>query len=62
MSFEKVNQNSQIKRTILTDWTWGNPNYFFEINKNKTAIRKITIDPSGLMADVVLANNTYEIK
>lgn len=62
MSFQKENPNPSIKRTTLNDWTWGNPNYFFEIPKSKTLIRKITIDPSGLMADVRLENNSYEIK
>lgn len=62
MSFEKENPNPAIKRTVLKDWTWGNPNYFFEINKSKTTIKKVTIDPSGLMADVKRENNTYEIK
>lgn len=61
MSFEKENPTPEIKRTILKDWTWGNPNYFFEIDKEKTAIKKITIDPSGLMADVKPDNNSYEI-
>ena len=62
MSFEKENPTPEIKRTVLKDWAWGNPNYFFEINKSKTLIKKITIDPSGLMADVKRENNTYEIK
>lgn len=62
MSFEKENPIPEIKRTILKDWAWGNPNYFFEIDKEKTAIKKITIDPSGLMADVKPDNNSYEIK
>jgi hypothetical protein len=62
MSFEKENPTPEIKRTILKDWTWGNPNYFFEIDKDKTTIKKITIDSSGLMADVKPENNSYEIK
>ena len=62
MSFQKENPTPDIKRTALNDWTWGNPTYFFEIGKSKTAIKKITIDPSGLMADVKRENNTYEIK
>jgi aminopeptidase N len=62
MSFEKENPTPSIKRTVLKDWAWGNPNYFFEINKSKTTIKKVTIDPSGLMADVKKENNTYEIK
>jgi hypothetical protein len=62
MSFEKENPTPAIKRTILKDWAWGNPNYFFEIDKKKSEIKKITIDPSGLMADVKPENNSYEIK
>ena len=62
MNFEKENPTPNIKRTVLKDWAWGNPKYFFEINKNKTAIQKITIDASGLMADVKRENNTFEIK
>ena len=36
--------------------------YFFEIAKAKTSIKKITIDPSSLMADVKRDNNVYEVK
>ena len=62
MSFEKENQNSEIKRTVLSDWAWGFPTHEFSITKLKTAIKKITIDPSGLMADVKRENNIYELK
>ena len=62
MSFVKENPNQEIKRTILKDWTWGNPNYFFEIEKSKSNIKKITIDPNGLLADVKPDNNIFEIK
>ncbi|RAR72856.1 M1 family metallopeptidase [Flavobacterium aciduliphilum] len=62
MSFVKENQIPGSKRTVLNDWTWGNPNYSFEINSPKSSIKKITIDPNSLMADVNPSNNTYEIK
>ena len=62
MSFEKENPNPEAKRTILSDWAWANPTYEFTILKPKSSIKKITIDPSGLMADVKQADNTYEIK
>jgi hypothetical protein len=62
MSFEKENQKPAIKRTVLSDWTWANPIYFFEIPKAKSNIKKITIDPSALMADVKKDNNFYELK
>jgi len=62
MSFEKENPTSNIKRTILKDWSWGNPNYTFTIQKPKTTIRKINLNPSLLMADVKSSNDIYEIK
>jgi hypothetical protein len=66
MSFVKDNPSrsdgTAIKRTILNDWAWGNPNYHFKISTNKTNIKKIRIDPSGLMADVKKDNNVYEFK
>ncbi len=62
MSFQKDNPTPSIKRTTLNDWTWGNPNYQFTISRAKSDIKKITIDPSGLMADVKPENNLYEIK
>jgi Peptidase family M1 domain len=62
MSFEKENPNPAIKRTVLNDWAWAFPTYEFNISKNRTAIKKITIDPSTLMADVKQEDNSYEIK
>ncbi|WP_103998644.1 M1 family metallopeptidase [Flavobacterium urumqiense] len=62
MSFEKENPNPAVKRTVLKNWTWAHPTYEFAISKPKTTIKKISIDPSGLMADVKQANNVYEIK
>ena len=50
------------RRTVLKDWTWGDPNYFFEIPRAKADIKTITIDPSGLMADVKSENNIYPPK
>jgi len=62
MSFEKENPTPAIKRTVLNDWAWAYPTFEFSISKPKTAIRKITIDPSGLMADIKQSNNVYEVK
>ncbi|PRZ26324.1 M1 family metallopeptidase [Flavobacterium granuli] len=62
MSFEKENPNPSIKRTVLNDWAWAASNYDFTIAKAKNSIKKITIDPSGLMADVKQTNNVYEMK
>ncbi|RKR10021.1 peptidase M1-like protein [Flavobacterium sp. 90] len=62
MNYIKPNPNPNVKRTVLEDWAWAQSNYSFTIDKSKTAIKKITIDPSGLMADVKAANNVYEVK
>jgi hypothetical protein len=62
MSFVKENPNPTMKRTILGDWTWGNPNYTFWLPTDSKTIKKITIDPSGFMADVKRDNNVYELK
>lgn len=50
----------EVKRTVLSDWTWAASNYDFTIGKSKSTIKKITIDPSGLMADVKQENNVYK--
>ena len=62
MNFEKENPSPAIKRTVLADWAWAFPTTEFTIAKPKSTIKKITIDPSGLMADVKMADNTYELK
>lgn len=59
MSFEKDNPDASVKRTVLPDWAWAYPTYFFEIPKAQSSIQKITIDPSGLMADIKRDNNQY---
>lgn len=62
MSFEKENPTPAIKRTVAKDWAWAYPTYELTIGKPKSAIKKITIDPSGLLADVKPANNILEMK
>jgi hypothetical protein len=62
MHYVKAHNNPELKRTVLTDWTWGNPNYTFTLAATKNTIKKITLDPSGLMADIKKENNTFENK
>jgi hypothetical protein len=62
MRWEKENPYPNIPRTVLNGWDWAYPTFTFEISKPKNSIQAILIDPSGLMADVDLANNTYESK
>ena len=47
--------------TVLPDWAWAYPNYSFVLKKDKR-IKSIVIDDSGLMADINLENNTYDLK
>jgi len=60
MSYVKDNPYADMKRTVLNDWAWGNPDYEFTISKPKSSIKSITIDPSGLMADVKQSDNVYK--
>jgi aminopeptidase N len=62
MNFIKENPNPSMKRTVSNDWAWAMSTYNLTIAKSKSAIKKITIDPSGLMADIKAANNVYEVK
>ena len=43
-------------RTI-NDWAWAYPTYSFSINKSKSEIKSISIDPKEMMADVNKENN-----
>lgn len=58
LRWEKPNPYPQIKRTVLSIWGWANPNYSFDINTDKK-IKAVIIDPSALMTDVDLTNNSY---
>jgi hypothetical protein len=62
MSFEKPNQDSTTRRTVLNDWAWAFPTYSLTVDKSKANIKKITIDPSGLMADIKPESNVFEGK
>lgn len=60
MRGEKSNPYENINRTVLPDWAWAYPTYEFTINKPKSSIKAIVIDPSELMADVKKENNIYQ--
>src|SRR5690606_17820432 len=60
MRGEKPAEND-MKRTVLEDWPWVNPDYTFTINKPATSVKKITIDPSLRMADINMQNNVFEV-
>ena len=54
----KNNPYAGINRTVLASWAWAHPSYDFVINKPFSGIAAVQIDPSGLMADVDLENNS----
>ncbi|UOB19389.1 M1 family metallopeptidase [Abyssalbus ytuae] len=60
MRGEKPNPYESLKRTVLDDWAWAYPTYEVNINKPKTGIKAVVIDPSELMADVKRENNIYQ--
>jgi len=62
MRWEKPNPYKDVKSTTLKDWGWAHPTFTFEINKQKSDIKSIVIDPSELMADVNREDNTYSKK
>ena len=62
MHYVKENPYPQVKRTILADWAWANPNYQFEIPKGRSTIKRISLDPGGLVADIVPDNNSVGSK
>ena len=47
-------------RRTLDDWAWSYPGYVFSLEQPKENIKKITIDPYDLMADINKSNNTVK--
>jgi hypothetical protein len=58
MRGEKENPYSLEWKT-QPDWPWANLNYSFTIDKEKSQIEAIVIDPSNLMADIDKTDNFY---
>ena len=44
---------------IEQDWAWAYPTYSFTLDKPKSQISSIEIDPSLMMADINMSNNVY---
>ncbi len=57
MRWEKPNPYAGIKANILKGWDWAYPTYSFTVSQIN--IKSITIDPSGLMADVNKEDNVF---
>ena len=59
ISLEMMRGSKPTTATVLKDWGWAMPTYSFNVSK---VVKSVTIDKSGLMADVNLENNTYGVK
>jgi hypothetical protein len=50
------------KVSTLSDWSWANPTYHFEIDNPLADIKVIQLNPTGLKADVNPNNDIYMIE
>ena len=57
---EKENPYPNVKRVVAEDWAWAYPTYDLSIPGGKK-VTSVQIDPSGLMADIDLENNSMVI-
>mgnify|MGYP006172741001 FL=1 len=56
---EMMRANKPTTAKILKDWGWASPTYSFEVSK---PVKSVIIDKNGLMADIYLENNFFEVK
>ena len=59
ISLEMMRGSKPTTATFLKDWGWAYPTYSFDVSKE---IKSVQIDKSGLMADINLENNIFEVK
>ncbi len=60
MRGEKSNPYPNLSWTVMPDWPWAMPEYSFKLDRPKSEIAAIVIDPSQLMADVDRSNNLWQ--
>ena len=58
MRAEKPNEQ-ELSRTVLSDWSWAQQRYTFEVPHPLENIKTIAIDPSTRMADIDQSNNVF---
>ena len=58
MRAEKPNEH-ELARTVLSDWSWAQQRYAFEVPYALESIQSIAIDPSTRMADTDQSNNVF---
>ncbi|MDG1038768.1 MAG: M1 family metallopeptidase [Polaribacter sp.] len=59
ISLEMMRGRKPTTATFLKDWGWAYPTYSFDVSKE---VKSVQIDKSGLMADINLENNIFEVK
>ncbi|KAA3619110.1 MAG: M1 family peptidase [Flavobacterium sp.] len=57
---EKENPYPKVKRVVSNDWAWAYPTYDLQIPGGKK-VTSVQIDPSGLMADINMENNSMVV-
>lgn len=57
MRGEKPQENSDIERKIVADWSWTNPEYVLAIPQKANDMKSVQLDPSDRMADVNKQDN-----
>ncbi len=58
LRWTKPNPYPNVNRTVLSPWGWATTTYTVNAKAGKK-IKAVAIDPSSLMTDVDLSNNTY---
>lgn len=58
----KPDEGKYAKREVLKDWNWTHRTYELEVPFKNKDIVKVTIDPSGRMADIQSENNIFTPK
>lgn len=58
MRAEKPNEH-ELSRTVLSDWSWAQQRYTFEVAHPLENIKTIAIDPSTRMTDIDQSNNVF---
>lgn len=57
---QKPVEFSAIPRTVHDDWKWTHPTYTIEINRKRSDMSRVEIDPTQRMADVDVKDNEAE--
>lgn len=60
MMFGVKDNEMNISRFVIDEWTWAHPTYTFTLDRDKN-VKSLAIDVTGRMADIDLENNVYQV-